>query len=192
MDAAANILRRGGLVVYPTDTLYGLGALVANEAAVDRVFDAKNRPRNQPLSIAVSRPTEISRYAVVTPLARCLFPLLPGPLTLILKRRKTVPDVVTGGDPSVGVRIPNNPTCLGLLAAVGPLTATSANRHGAPDPRTLEAARAQLGDRADYYLPSSTPLLGAASTVLDARGRTPIILRQGALSESRIRALLPD
>lgn len=189
---AARVALRGGLVVYPTDTLYGLGASLRNETAVRRVFAAKGRPLDEPLTIAVASVGEIDRYAVATPLARRLFGFLPGPLTLVLERRPAVPDVVTGGETSVGVRVPAHPTGLALLRAAGPLTATSANLHGRPDPSTVEEAQAQLGERADFYLTSPTPLLGAASTLIDARGPVPRILRRGALSDERIREHLRE
>lgn len=192
VDEAVERLRAGGIVAYPTDTLLGLGAMVTRPEAVQRVFAVKGRPRDQPLSIAVASPDTIQRYAVVTPLARRLFALLPGAVTLVLERRPSVPDVVTGGAPGVGVRVPNHRTALELLSKAGALTATSANRHGVPEPATLEDARAQLGDRVDYYLASPTPLLGVASTLVDARGATPHILRAGAVTDGQIRECLRE
>lgn len=186
VEEAARVLRSGGLVVYPTDTLFALGARIDDEGAVRRVFETKNRPRNQPLTIAIERPDEMFKYARVTPLAERLFDLLPGPITLILEKTQNVPDVVTGGDPSIGIRIPKNDTALALLKRTGPLTATSANRHGEADPATLEEARIQLAYRVDYYLPSASPMVGKASTLVDARGRKPRILRPGAIEVERI------
>lgn len=189
---AARALRSGGIVVYPTDTLYGLGAPVRDPAAVRRVFLAKHRPPDQPLSIAVAEPAAVAQVAQVTPLARRLLRLLPGPLTLLLEKTPAVPDVVTGGQPTVGVRVPDHPVCLDLLRRAGPLTATSANLHGRPDPTTIEEARTALGDRVDYYLASPSPLLGAPSTLVDCRGAEPRVLREGILSEARLRELLAD
>lgn len=184
---AARVLDQGGLVVYPTDTLYGLGARVDRPEAVRRVFAAKRRPWDQPLSVAVADPAMIEHVAEVTPLARSLFRFLPGPLTLVLQKRPAIPDLVTGGAPTVGVRVPDHPVCLDLLRRAGPLTATSANVHGQADPRTIDDARRSLGDRVNYYLASSSPPSGVASTLVDARGRRPRILRTGALRESEIR-----
>lgn len=187
LDEAVRALRAGGLVVYPTDTLWGLGARIDDPPAVERVFEVKGRPQSEPLSIALAKASDIANYAHVTPTAESLFRLLPGPLTLVLDRKPTVPDVVTGGHATVGIRVPAHPVALQLIAAAGPLTATSANLHRGADPRTLEDARAQLGDRVDYYLRAASPPLGAASTLVDARGPELRILRPGVLSEAELR-----
>lgn len=184
---ALRALDEGGIVVYPTDTLWGLGARLDRPQALRKVFSSKDRPLDQALSVAVANADDIARYALVTPLARSLFALLPGPLSIVLDRLPTVPDIVTGGGPSVALRVPAHETALELLSKSGPLTCTSANRHGHIDPRTLEEARQQLGDRADYYLEAASPPTGAASTIVDARQAAPKILRPGALSERRIR-----
>lgn len=183
-------LQRGGIVVYPTDTLYGLGARITEEPAVRRVYEVKGRPLSEPLTIAVSKVADIRRYAVETPLARRLYRFLPGPLTLVLERRPTVPGIVTGGQATVGVRVPRHEMAIGLLERSGALTSTSANLHGGPDPPTIESAQEAFGDRVDYYLADSSPLLGVASTLVDARGHAPEILRKGVLSESEIRSAL--
>jgi len=187
VDEAVRVLEAGGLVVYPTDTLFGLGARIGDPTAVARVFDVKRRPRGQPLSVAVATVDDLERYAHVTPLAKRLYGLLPGPLTIVLEKRSTVPDVVTGGRSDVGLRIPDHPVALELLRRVGPLTCTSANLHGHDDPASLAGAQMELGDRVDYYVPSPTPLLGAASTLVDARGVTPRVLRAGAVVADQIR-----
>lgn len=190
VEAAARVVVGGGIVVYPTDTLYGLGAGIHHAAAVRRLFDVKDRAPDQPLSVAVADPGNVTEVAVLTPLARRLLRLLPGPVTFVLEKLPTVPDAVTGGESTVGVRVPDHDVARALLRRTGPLTATSANRHGAQAPSTLMQARDQLGDRVDYYLGSPTPLLGAASTLIDARGESPRILRRGAVGEDRIRECL--
>lgn len=192
VDEAAAIVRRGGVILYPTDTLWGLGAAIDQEAAVRRVFDVKKRPVSEPLSIAVSSTDDIADYAYLTSAARRLFPLLPGPLTLVLEKRDTVPDIVTGGGKTVGVRVPGHPECLELLSKTGAITSTSANLHGGPEPRTAQDARTVFSDRVDYYLEAGSTPLGRASTLVDATVEPVRILRSGAIRDARIRELFFD
>lgn len=187
---ARDAANRGGVIVYPTDTLWGLGAQIDREAAVRRVFQLKRRPPAEPLSVALEAVQHINRYAVATKAARRLFAALPGPLTIVLRKRATVPDVVTGGKDHVGIRVPDHPDCLALLRHTGPLTATSANLHGRPDPKSLDEVRGIFGDGVDFYLDALLPPRGAASTVVDARSDSVRILRTGAIRESRIQELL--
>lgn len=192
IEEAAAAVARGGVIVYPTDTLWGLGASISNEAGVRMVFELKARPLSEPLSVALADAADIPTYAYLTAAANRLLPLLPGPLTLVLEKRETVPDVVTAGSRKVGIRVPAHPECLRLLAATGPLTATSANLHGAPEPRTAAEARATFGDRVDFYLEAGSNPLGRPSTIVDASQEPVRILRQGALRESRIREFSAD
>lgn len=190
IDEAAAALARGGIVAYPTDTLWGLGASIRDERAVRRLYEIKQRPLDLPMSIAVADVTQIDQYAVVTPTARRLFELLPGPLTLVLERRSTVPSIVTAGRNEVGVRVPGHAECLDLLSRTGPITSTSANLHGRPEPKTLAEVRDTFGDRVDYYLEAGSAPTGAASTIVDARSEPLRFIRSGVLSESRIRQAL--
>lgn len=190
VDDASVAANRGGVIVYPTDTLWGLGARIDHEMAVRRVFELKRRPATEPLSIALAGVQHIGRYAVVTDAAKRLFSAMPGPLTIVLRKRATVPDLVTGGRDHVGLRVPDHPDCLALLRSTGPLTSTSANRHGGPDPRSLEEVRRLFGDGVDFYLAAPIRPKGAASTVVDARSDSVRILRSGAIRESRIQELL--
>ena len=192
IDEAAETILRGGLVVYPTDTLWGLGALMDDEPTVRRVFDVKKRPLTEPLSIAVGSTDEITDYAYVTPAARRLLSLLPGPLTIVLEKRETVPDIVTAGGKTVGIRVPGHPECLELLAETGAITATSANLHGGPEPQTLEEARTIFGERVDFYLEAGSTPLGRPSTLVDATVEPVRIIRSGAIRDSRIRELFLD
>lgn len=175
-----------GVVGYPTDTLYGLGARIDRPAALARLFEIKGRPADVPLTVAVAAVDQIDAVATLTPAARDLLSLLPGPLTLVLPRRDAVPDVVTAGGATVGVRVPDDPAALDLLSRAGPLTATSANRHGDPPATDAASAHAALGDRVDYYLTGPSNALGTASTVVDCTGQAVRILREGALSASEI------
>lgn len=192
IDDAVETVLRGGVLVYPTDTLWGLGALTDNEQAVRRVFQLKQRPFTEPLSIAVGSTDDISDYAYLTSAARRLFPLLPGPLTIVLEKRDTVPDIVTGGQRTVGVRVPGHPECLELLAETGAITSTSANLHGGPEPKTVEEARDIFGERVDFYLQAGSTPLGRPSTLVDATVEPVRIIRSGAIRDARIRELFLD
>lgn len=182
VQAAVEALDRGELVVYPTDTLYGLGADALNPEAVVRVFEAKGRPRSEPLSVAVAGLDMMQRLVRVGPLARGIAErFLPGPLTLVLPPLPGVPDELLGRSEGLGVRVPRHPVALELCARFGPLTATSANLHGGEEPRSCGAARRQLGARAALYLDAGPAPLGRGSTVLDLTGARPRLVREGAL-----------
>lgn len=189
---AAAAARRGGVVVYPTDTLWGFGAAIDQPNAIKRVFELKRRPTTMPLSIAMADLRDIEAYATVPERARPLLSLLPGPLTILLPRLGSVPAAVTGGRPEVGIRVPDHPECRKLLARSGPLTTTSANIHGQPEPTTIEEIRGIFGNRVDYYLKAGSDPSGRASTVVDASTDSIRIVRVGDISESRIRELLVD
>lgn len=186
IDQAAAHADEGGVVGYPTDTLYGLGARLDRPTGLARVFDIKGRPADVPLTVAVATVDDIAQIAEVTDVAQELFAFLPGPLTLVLARRDGVPELVTAGGDTVGVRVPDDPTARTLLERTGPLTSTSANRHGEPPAADAEAAFAGLGDRVDYYLKGRSAAVGTASTVVDCTDRAVRILREGALSASEI------
>lgn len=189
---AAAAARRGGVIVYPTDTLWGFGTAIDQAGGVRRVFELKKRPLTMPLSIALADARDIETYAIVPEKARPLLALLPGPITLILPRRPTVPSLVTGGRAEVGVRVPAHEECRRLIRRSGPLTTTSANIHGQPEPRSLEEIRGVFGNRVDYYLKAGSEPSGRASTIVDASTDAVRIVRLGEISESRIRELVSD
>jgi len=174
---AAQALRQGGLVVYPTDTLLGLGALAHHRGAVRKLLAAKGRSPSQPISVCVSSTEEIERYALVSPAARrFLRRHLPGPFTVLLTpsaeaRRVFAPSV--GGLATIGFRVPDHPVARALARASGPITATSANRHGEPSSRTIAEARRSLGSDVRIYLPSVPRGSGRASTLVDLIGPEP-------------------
>jgi L-threonylcarbamoyladenylate synthase len=174
---AVHALRGGGLVVYPTDTLLGLGALARHRGAVSRLVAAKGRSPAQPISVCVSSTEEVERYAEVSPAARrFLRRHLPGPFTVLLTpspvaRRSLAPSV--GGLATIGFRVPDHPVARELARQVGPITATSANRHGAPPARTVAGARRALGRTVSVYLPDLPPGSGQPSTVVDLIGPEP-------------------
>jgi tRNA threonylcarbamoyl adenosine modification protein (Sua5/YciO/YrdC/YwlC family) len=177
LSNAAQALRRGGLVVYPTDTLLGLGALASDREAVRKLIAAKGRSPSQPISVCVSSTEEVERYALVSPRARrFLRRHLPGPFTVLLlpspeAYRRFAPSV--GGGSTIGFRVPDHRVACELARVAGPITATSANRHGAPPARTVAEARRALGRAVSVYLPALPPGSGERSTVVDLIGPEP-------------------
>lgn len=184
VTVALCVLRRDGVVAYPTDTLYGLGANVTSLRAVQRVFDIKGRRHDMALPLLLADASDMELVAMdVPPLARTLAARFwPGPLTLVLRRSKSVPDLVTGGRETVAVRVPDHPVPRALARGLGaPITGTSANSSGGPDPCTAEDVRRGLGNLVDYLIDGGPALAGRPSTVLDLTGPEPRVLRQGAL-----------
>jgi len=183
VGAAVRALRRGALVVYPTDTLLGLGARAGNRSAVGRLLAVKGRSAAQPVSVCLSSTEELERYARISPVARrFLRRHLPGPYTVLLApspeaRRAFAPSIA--GFRAVGFRVPDHPVARELARRVGPLTATSANRHGASPPRRVAAARRTLGRAVACYLPARPPGSGVPSTLVDLTGATPHEISRG-------------
>jgi len=194
VELASRIIKEGGLVVYPTDTLYGLGADALNAEAVGKVFEAKERPANAPISVAVSDIEMMNRVAKLNPwVARAVEALIPRPITFILPKRKRMPVTLTGGRDVIGARIPNHMFALTLLAMTGPITTTSANLHEGHDPRTVRSALRQLGDAVDLYVDCGRTVFGRGSTVLDLTGGTPEsarVVRRGAADPAIIMKVL--
>ncbi|WP_306478062.1 L-threonylcarbamoyladenylate synthase [Methyloversatilis sp.] len=192
IDAAARSLRAGELVAFPTETVYGLGADALNPDAVRRIFSAKGRPADHPLivhlpetALMVDWARDIPREAIA--LANAFW---PGPLTLILKRDADVPDEVTGGQDTVGLRVPAHPVALQLLRAFGSgVAAPSANRYGRISPTTAAHVRDEFGD-AITVLDGGACEIGIESTILDLSGEAPRILRPGAISAAQIEAVI--
>jgi L-threonylcarbamoyladenylate synthase len=183
--AAVDVLRQGGLVAFPTETVYGLGADAANAEAVGRLYTVKGRPRNHPVIVHLAEATAIKGWAAEVPpdawaLAEAFW---PGPLTLILPRADHVPDAVTGGTSTVGLRVPNQPLALDLLDAFGGgIAAPSANRFGRVSPTTAAHVRADLGTDVDLILDGGACAVGVESTIVDLSWRGPRVLRLGGLS----------
>lgn len=191
---AAAVLRGGGLVVFPTETVYGLGADALDAAAVRRIFAAKGRPADNPLIVHVATASQARALAEsVPPAAERLMSLWPGPLTLVLPRAEVVPAVTTAGQPTVAVRIPDHPAALALLRACGrPIAAPSANRSGRPSPTTAEHVRADLDGLVDVILDGGPCAVGLESTVVDATRAVPLVLRVGGMPVEALRAAVGE
>jgi len=193
---AAQALRDGSLVIFPTETVYGLGADATNEAAVARIYEVKGRPPDHPLIVHIADIkylevwiSEIPEYAIE--LARKFW---PGPMTLILKRSQLAKDFITGGQETVGIRIPDNSLALGLLDAFHAIggsgvAAPSANRFGQVSPTSSSAAQEELGEflnQSDLILDGGSSEVGLESTIIDCTSELPRILRPGAITTSMI------
>ena len=192
MGDAAGALLAGGLVAFPTETVYGLGADACNAAAVARIYSVKGRPADHPLIVHVASMDGLGEWARDVPayaisLARDFW---PGPMTLVVRRSDLAGDFVTGGQDTVGVRVPNHPVALGLLEAFVKaggkgIAAPSANRFGNVSPTTAQAVAAELGDYladSDQILDGGSCDVGVESTIIDCTGDTPKILRPGAIT----------
>jgi len=193
IDQAARVIRAGGVVAHPTETVYGLAADVFSEPAVRRVFAAKGRPPGKPLIVAVATREDLERLVrELVPGAEALMEAFwPGPLTLVLPRRPEVPEVVTGGRDGVAVRMPAHPVALALIRAAGiPVTTTSANVSGRQPPLTAGEVRRQLWGRIEVLLDGGPAGSGIPSTVLDLTARVPTVVRPGALGPAELAAVL--
>lgn len=189
---AANIIKTGGLVIYPTETVYGLGANPKNRIAVLKVFGAKNRPLDNPLSVAVKNLNQADEIVYLNKSVKKIAKaFLPGPLTIVLRKKALLPKELTGGLDKVGIRIPNHPVALRLVELAGPITATSANLSGHPAPKTADDAKEQLGDKVDFVLDAGICGSGQPSTVVDLSVEDKFeILREGNISKKMIEDVL--
>ncbi|MEO6264933.1 MAG: L-threonylcarbamoyladenylate synthase [Luteimonas sp.] len=193
VDQAAAVLRAGGLVAFPTETVYGLGADASNPEAVARIFSVKGRPADHPLIVHLADAGQLTGWAQDVPgvawqLAEAFW---PGPLTLVLPRQAGVPDAVTGGLDTVALRVPGHRVALALLAAFGGgVAAPSANRYGRVSPTSAEDVREELGDTVDLVLDGGRCPIGIESTIVDLSSATPRILRPGKITERALRRVL--
>ncbi len=178
------ILKSAGVIAYPTDTVYGLGADPLNRRAVDKIYRVKRRPYNQALPLLLADKSDLTKVASEVPdiawkLAEWFF---PGGLTLVLRKSSWVPGNVSGGGNSIAVRVPNHPVPIALIKALGnPIVGTSANISGRPSPVTAAEVREQLGREVDLIIDGGRCAGGTDSTVLDVSGKTPILVREGAI-----------
>lgn len=189
---AAEMIKRGELVAFPTETVYGLGADGLNVEACRKIFIAKGRPNDKPLSLHVASLEMAEKIAVITAQAEKLFAkFLPGALTIILPKNKIVPDFVTCGRSSVGIRFPANDVALSLIRLAGvPIAAPSANLSGAEPPTTAREVLENLSGRVEIILDGGQCRFGISSTIIDLTGAEPQILRHGTISAEKILEVL--
>jgi L-threonylcarbamoyladenylate synthase len=195
IEQALAVLRRGGLVGIPTETVYGLAADASNEAAVQRIFAVKDRPEGHPLIVHIASAEHLGEWAasVPDPAAVLAEACWPGPLTVLVPKAPRVLDVVTGGRPTVGLRVPAHPLTLRLLERFdGGLAAPSANRFGQVSPTTAQHVRDDLGDAVDFVLDGGSCPIGVESTIVDCTVSPPQILRPGGIPNEVIGELLAD
>jgi len=185
-------LKRGALVVYPTETLYGLGGDPFNKETIERVYKLKRRPRDMGLAVAVARTDDFELVADVPDWARVLIDQLEAvSVAFLLPKRLEVPKTLTGGRASVVVRAVHHPLAIALVEASGPIISTSANLHGHEPPRTMEEARAQLGDGVDYYIDSGEAPVQSPSTIIEPLPDGEIrILREGVVTSDWLDKML--
>lgn len=187
VDQAAELIINGDVVAFPTETVYGLGADAKNVNAIKKTFLLKGRPSDNPLIVHVSNLDQVSELAANIP---SIFDLLakafwPGPITFVLKKKSSVPDLVTAGLDTVAIRMPNHPIALKLIRKTGPLTAPSANKSGKPSPTKIDHLLEDYHDEL-HYIDGGQCKIGVESTVLDLTVSPPVILRPGAISKEMI------
>lgn len=187
MREAARVIKNGGAVVYPTETVYGLAADATSDEAVRKVFAIKSRDTKNPISIAVNSHEMLKKFAELSrPPEKLAKKLLPGPVTLILRAKAGVSKLLTT-DGKIGIRMPDHPVSRGLVeASGGPITSTSANVSGHPPPTTAREALEQVGNRVELALDAGRCRFGKPSTVVDLTADPPRILREGAMKRAEI------
>jgi L-threonylcarbamoyladenylate synthase len=190
---AAEIIRKGGLVAFPTETVYGLGADAFNPIAVARIFEVKRRPYFDPLIVHVSDPADLKKLVIKIPsdAKKLMERFWPGPLTVVLLKKEEVPDIVNAGLPTVAVRMPRHPMALSLIGRAGsPIVGPSANPFGYLSPTTAEHVRDQLGDQIDFILDGGPCEIGVESTIISFSGTKPKLLRPGGIPLEEIESII--
>jgi L-threonylcarbamoyladenylate synthase len=193
IQRALEILRAGGLVAFPTDTVYGVGALAFDGKAVESIYTAKDRPVEKAIPVLLGGSEDLGKVTSRVPeMARRLATRFwPGPLTLVVPKKPNLPEAVSVTD-TVGVRVPNHRLARSLLQAAGPMAATSANLSGQPSPSTADEVLAQLGGRIDLILDGGRTPGGTPSTVVDCTGQQPVIVRAGPIALEEILSTLAN
>jgi L-threonylcarbamoyladenylate synthase len=188
---ALEILGQGGLVAFPTDTVYGVGALAFDEKAVESIYAAKDRPVEKAIPILIGGPEDLDKVTVEVPpiAAKLAARFWPGPLTLVIPKHPNLPDVVSAS-PTVGVRVPDHPVARALLRAAGPMAVTSANISGQASPKNAEEVSRQLNGRIPLILDGGETPGGVPSTVVNCLGTEPVILREGPVTLEDIQFIL--
>ena len=193
-EVAARILREGGTVAFPTETVYGLGADATNETAVKKIFEAKGRPGDNPLIVHVGDLSMIETVVESIPESaqKIMDRFFPGPVTVVLRKKSSIPGIVSAGLDTVGVRMPSNETARTFLRACGvPVAAPSANVSGKPSPTKWSAVKEDLDGRIDCILKGESTEIGLESTVIDCTCEPPVILRSGSVTLEQLREMIP-
>ena len=184
-------IKHGELIVYPTETVYGIGANIFDETAVKKLFVVKNRPFDMPLSVGVTDKKMASSIAEIDEYAdKLIDKFMPGPLTIIVKKKGNVPDIATSNSQKVGIRIPDHPIAMQIIKSTGPIVATSANIHSKPDAVLMEEAKDDFGDAVSAYIDCGPCTLGKPSTIVWLMDGEIEIVRQGAITKKQIEALI--
>jgi L-threonylcarbamoyladenylate synthase len=190
VEDGISILKQGGIVAFPTDTVYGLGAGASVRSAVERIYEVKKRPRNMALPLLLADTAQISEFAEPVPSVAWLLAsaFLPGALTMILTASTAVADFITAGGSTVALRIPSHPVPLALIKGLKvPVVGTSANLSGKPSPLTADEVYAQFGGSIDLVIDGGRCPGGVESTIVDLSGDTPVVVREGAISREELR-----
>ena len=190
IDEACAVVKRGGVVIFPTDTVYGIGCSPTSPAGIERIYAAKGRPRDKPLALYFAAVEQMLEYAPNDPAALALArAFLPGPLTIVVRRPPFVAAELVCGLQTLGLRVPDHALCMRLLARCGPLAATSANRSGEPAHTGDPVTRGELPE-ADFLIEAGPSPLGVASTVVDLSGEAPRLIRAGSIPLEAIERVL--
>jgi L-threonylcarbamoyladenylate synthase len=191
LQSALEILQRGGLVAFPTDTVYGVGALAFDAVAVESIYSAKDRPIEKAIPILIGGPEDLDKVtADIPPIAAKLAARFwPGPVTLVVPKHPHLPDIVSGGL-TIGVRVPDHPVARALLTTAGPMAVTSANISGGANPKMAEDVFLQLNGRIPLILDGGETPGGVPSTVVNCLGTEPVILREGPVTLKDIQFVL--
>jgi len=195
IEEAADLLRAGKLVVFPTETVYGLGAHALDQAAVQKIFDAKERPANDPLIVHIAHIGQVNQCAAGMPAGarKLALSFWAGPLTLVLQKKPEVPDLVTAGLPSVALRVPSHRVARALMEMAGfPIAAPSANRFSRPSPTTAAHVIEDLDGRVDLILDAGPTDIGLESTIVDFTVDPPVLRRPGGITFEQVQSLVPD
>jgi len=195
VEKAVSILKSGGVIAFPTDTVYGLGCDYRNPKAVARIYEIKGRPPKMALPLLLGNAGQLEVVALEVPeVARRLAEKFwPGALTLVLKKQKSVPDFITSGGDTVAVRVPAHPVARALVNGLGvAVVGTSANLSGQPSAMTAEDVRAALGDRVDLIVDGGRAPGGKESTIVDVSGEKLVVLREGAVSKAELAKVYPE
>lgn len=193
IEEASEFIKQGKIVIFPTETVYGIGTNGLNENAVKRLYEVKKRPLNKPISLLISNMKMVDLIAkdITETEYKIMKNFFPGPLTIILKKKDIVPDIVTAGQDTVGVRMPRGEVARKLVELAGvPIAAPSANISGEPSGTNLQEIMKHFDGKVDYYIDGGNSELGLASTIVKVIDGEPIILRQGSITLEQINKIL--